>query len=93
MVMPLNTKERQHLKGRAHQLKPVIMVGSNGVTPAVIKEMDRALNDHELIKVRIQGADREARQAMATEIAVQSGAELVQLIGAIGVFYRKTVKK
>lgn len=91
--MSLTTKEKQHLKGRAHSLKPVIMIGSNGVTPAVIKEIDRALDDHELIKIRIQGADRDARQVMVDEIAAQSGAEMVQLIGAIGVFYRKLRKE
>ncbi len=90
--MSLTTKEKQHLKGRAHSLKPVIMIGSNGVTPAVIKEVDRALDDHELIKIRIQGSDRDARQAMVEDIAAQSGAEMVQLIGAIGVFYRKQTK-
>jgi RNA-binding protein len=88
--MPLNPKERQHLKGLAHKLKPVILVGSNGVTPAVLKEIDRALNDHELIKIRIAGEDRDARRLSLDEIAAQSGAELVQSIGAIGVFYRKS---
>ena len=90
--MSLTTKEKQALKGRAHKLKPVIMIGSNGVTESVIKEVDRALNDHELIKIRIQGADRDARLAMVEDIAGQSDAELVQLIGAIGVFYRKAQK-
>ncbi len=86
--MALTTKERQHLKARAHKLKPVIMVGNNGVTPAVIKEIDRALDDHELIKIRIQCTDRELRQQLLTEICEGSQSELVQKIGAIGVFYR-----
>lgn len=90
--MSLTTKEKQHLKGRAHSLKPVIMIGSNGVTPAVIKEVDRALDDHELIKIRIQGADRDARQIMVDDIAAQTNSEMIQLIGAIGVFYRKLSK-
>lgn len=91
--MSLTTKEKQHLKGRAHSLKPVIMIGSNGITPAVIKEIDRALDDHELIKIRIQGADRDARQLMVDDIATQADAEMVQLIGSIGVFYRKLRKE
>lgn len=90
--MSLTTKQKQQLKGRAHKLKPVIMIGNQGVTPAVIKEIDRALNDHELIKIKMLGANREARQVMANEIAAQSGAEMVQLIGAIGVFYRVSGK-
>jgi len=91
--MTLNTKERQHLKARAHKLKPVIMVGNNGVTEAVNKEIDRALNDHELIKIRIQSTDRELRQQLLTEISEASEAELVQKIGAIGVFYRVNKNK
>tara|TARA_R110000868_G_scaffold53661_4_gene168113 strand:+ start:1086 stop:1361 length:276 start_codon:yes stop_codon:yes gene_type:complete len=87
--MSLNTKERQHLKARAHSLKPVIMVGNNGVTEAVNKEIDRALNDHELIKIRIQSSDRELRQQLLTAITEATDSELVQKIGAIGVFYRK----
>lgn len=86
--MPLTTKDRQHLKARAHALKPIIMVGNNGVSAAVNKEIDRALNDHELIKVKIQSTDREARRQMLAEICEASGAELVQSIGAIGVIYR-----
>ena len=86
--MPLTTKERQHLKARAHKLKPVVMVGNNGVTIAVNKEIDRALNDHELIKIRVQTEDRELRQQILEEIAATANAELVQKIGGIGVFYR-----
>jgi RNA-binding protein len=86
--MALTPKERQHLKGLAHKLKPVVMVGSNGVTAAVNKEIDRALNDHELIKVRVQAEDREARSQIIDEICSAANAELVQKIGNIGVFYR-----
>ena len=90
--MALNAKERQHLKARAHALKPVIMVGNNGVTEAVMKEVDRALNDHELIKIRVQSLDRDERKALLEAIRVQAGAELVQAIGAIGVYFRKRQK-
>lgn len=86
--MPLTPKDRQHLKARAHALKPVIMVGNNGVSDAVKKEIDRALNDHELIKIKIQSNDRDARRQMLSEICEAAGAELVQAIGGIGVIYR-----
>lgn len=86
--MPLTPKERQHLKGLAHKLKPIVMVGNNGVTPAVNKEVDRALNDHELIKIRVQSLDREERREILAEICAATSAELVQNIGAIGVLYR-----
>jgi RNA-binding protein len=86
--MALNTKERQHLKARAHKLKPVVMIGNNGLTEAVHKEIDLALNHHELIKIRIQTEDRELRQQLFETIRDTAKAELVQKIGGIGVFYR-----
>jgi RNA-binding protein len=87
--MPLTPKERQYLKGLAHKLKPVVLIGGNGLTAAVNKEIDRALNDHELIKVRIQSQEREQRRQILADISAAVHAELVQTIGAIGVFYRK----
>lgn len=87
--MPLTPKERQHLKGLAHKLKPVVMVGNNGMTDAVNKEVDRALNDHELIKIRILSQEREVRAQLFAAICEAANAELVQKIGSIGVLYRK----
>lgn len=97
--MSLPTKEKQHLKGRAHKLKPVVMIGNNGVTEAVTKEVNRALDDHELIKIRVQTENREDRLQIFEAIRDASGAELIQKIGSIGVYYRvnpelqKVVKK
>lgn len=87
--MTITTKFRQTLKGQAHKLKPVVMVGNKGVTPTVIKELDRALNDHTLIKVRIACEDRDERRAVFAQLCEASQAEAVQLIGSIGVMYRK----
>lgn len=87
--MPLNPKQRQLLKAQAHKLKPVILIGNNGLTDAVQKEIHRALNDHELIKIRIQTNDRDLRKALFAEICEGQEAELVQSIGSIGVVYRK----
>lgn len=87
--MSLAPKERQQLKAKAHQLKPVVLLGNKGLTAAVNKEIDRALIDHELIKIRLAGNDRDLRRALFTEICVKNHAELVQTIGAIAVIYRK----
>lgn len=87
--MPLNPKARQQLKARAHSLKPIILIGNNGLTDAVNKEIDRALHDHELIKVKIATEDREEKRAMFQELCAVNHAELVQQIGKIGVIYRK----
>ena len=90
--MALTPKIRQLYKGKAHGLKPVVMIGNKGLTETVNKEIDRALYDHELIKIRIQVADRDERQAMFDEICQLHQAEPVQLIGGIGTLYRVSDK-
>lgn len=91
--MPLAPKRRQQLKGLAHKLKPVVLIGNNGLTDAVNKEIDRALHDHELIKIRVQTTDRDLRKTLFAELCDKNHAELVQMIGAIGVIYRKKEDK
>lgn len=89
----LTTKYKQQLKARAHKLKPVILIGNNGFSDAVKKEMDRALNDHELIKIRIASEDRDERRELASTICTELNAQLIQTIGAIAVLYRKNVEE
>lgn len=86
--MAVTDKQKRYLKGLAHSLKPVVMVGNSGLTDNVVAEIDNALNHHELIKVRISGQERAERKAMLEEIAERSNAELVMIIGNIGAFYR-----
>jgi len=83
----LSPAERQKLKGRAHQLEPVVLVGSDGLSAAVIAEIDRALKSHELIKVRVN-AGRDKREAILGEICAKTGAQPVQHIGKILVVFR-----
>ena len=59
--MNLSTKQKQHLKGLAHPLKPVVLLGSNGLTEGVLAEIEQALEHHELIKVKIATEDRETK--------------------------------
>jgi RNA-binding protein len=87
----LSPAERQALKGRAHGLEPVVIVGGDGLSAAVIAEIDRSLRSHELIKVRVN-ADRDEREAMLGEICAKTGAQPVQHIGKIIVLYRETPK-
>lgn len=89
--MSLTPKTKQALKARAHALKPVVLIGNQGLTPAVSKEIDRALTDHELIKIRVASNDRELRRALISEIVEAQKAELVQLIGNVGVLFRKNL--
>lgn len=87
--MELSEKQRRYLRGLAHPLKPLIRVGNAGVTPGVVAETARALHDHELIKVRMAGVDREARNAGLEALARQAGASLVGRIGHVATLYRR----
>ena len=87
-ALVLTPKERQALKARAHALKPVVLLGANGLGPATLKEIDRALLAHELIKVRVPGDDRDEREAVFERIADELAAARVQSIGKLLVLYR-----
>jgi RNA-binding protein len=87
--MALTTKYKQQLKAQAHPLKPVVLIGQHGVTDGVKKEIDQALNDHELIKVRMRTEDRDLRRTSFADICESLSAELVQLLGGIAIIYRK----
>jgi RNA-binding protein len=90
--MTLANQQIRTLRSRAHHLKPVVRVGDKGITDNLLVELNRALEDHELIKVNIAGAEREARQALTDKLCQASGAELVQMIGRISVLYRPSDK-
>jgi putative YhbY family RNA-binding protein len=89
MIKPLTSAERKLLKARAHALKPVVTVGNDGLTGAVLKEIETSLNAHDLIKIRVTGDDRDARIALLGELCERSGASPVQQIGKILVVYRE----
>lgn len=91
--MNLNKKQIQYLKGLAHSLKPVVLLGSNGLTEAVIAEIDYALNHHELIKVKIPTDDRETKQLIIDAIIRETEAVKVQTIGKTLVLYRQSEEK
>ena len=84
----LSERRRRHLRGLAHALKPVIRLGNAGLTEAVAAETARALTDHELIKVKAPGGDREARDAVFVALAAATGSALVHRIGNVAVLYR-----
>ena len=84
----LRSKELRQLRGLAHSLKPVVTVAEKGLTPAVLDELDRALNDHELIKVKVFVGDRAQRESIISAICQHSGARLLQRIGNIATLLR-----
>jgi len=85
----MKSEQIRKLRARAHPLKPVVIVGQAGVTEAVLKEIDLALEHHELIKVRINGEDRDSRKTLCAAIVAAAGATLVQQIGHVASLYRK----
>ncbi|WP_375751202.1 ribosome assembly RNA-binding protein YhbY [Vibrio sp. HN007] len=88
--MNLSTKQKQHLKGLAHNLKPVVLMGANGLTEAVLAEIELALDHHELIKIKVTSEDRETRKLIIEAIVRETGAENVQTIGKVLVLFRQT---
>ncbi len=88
----LTPAQRQFLKGLAHSRQPVVMIGSQGLTAAVLKEVDRALNAHELIKIKAASDEVATRRAWLEEICAATGAAPVQQIGKVLVIYRAAAK-
>jgi putative YhbY family RNA-binding protein len=84
----LTPAQRKVHRAEAHHLDPVVMIGNDGLTAAVIKEADAALNAHGLIKIRVLGDDRTAREAMYLQLADQLNAAPIQHIGKLLVLWR-----
>jgi len=91
--MSLNKKQIQHLKGVAHSLKPVVLLGNNGLTEAVVAEIDYALNHHELIKIKIPTDDKETKALIVEAICRETKSTQVQVIGKTLVIYRESAEK
>ncbi|GAB2182310.1 hypothetical protein DLREEDagrD3_25330 [Denitratisoma sp. agr-D3] len=88
-MIELTTEQRKALRAAAHHLNPVASIGQQGLTPAVLKEIDGALNAHELIKVKLHGIERDDREALFTEISATLACAPVQHIGNILVLWRE----
>lgn len=91
--MPITAKQKRWLKQQTHHLKPVVTVGQHGLSEAVLAELELALDHHELMKVKIAGADREERDAAIATISARTGADCVGRIGHVASFYRPNPDK
>jgi RNA-binding protein len=87
--MPLSEKQKKYLRRLAHPLHPLVMLGNSGLTEGVLLELDRALADHELVKVSVRLSDRAARNAALASLSQRTSSELVQHVGHVGVYYRQ----
>lgn len=91
--MKLTDQQKRHLRGLGHALKPVVILGNAGLTENVLTEIDQALTYHELIKIRVNAPDREARAALIGEICGHTKGQAVQTIGHILLLYRRNPNK
>ena len=90
--MKLTEQQQKHLRGLAHKLKPVVMVGQHGLKETIFEEIDIALDVHELIKVKIAVGDRDMRDEIIAEIIDRSKATLIQRVGNIATLFRRNPK-
>lgn len=87
--MPLAPDRKKQYRSIGHSLKPVVTIAGNGLSEGVLEELNRALDDHELIKVKLMIADRELRKQVVSEMCHTSKAEIVQEIGKVALVYRE----
>jgi len=90
--MTLSASDKKQYRAIAHNLNPVIMIGDKGLTEGLMDELNRALNDHELIKIKIAIGDRNIRGKIIEELVYKTGSELVQSIGKVAILLKKNPK-
>lgn len=88
----MKKQDEKHLRAIGHKLKPVVMVAAKGLTDGVMAEIERALTDHELIKVKLAVGGKDAREAVAEDICARTGADLIQSTGGMLLLLRRTAK-
>lgn len=86
--MTLSRQQIKDFRRIGHQLNPVVILGNNGVSEGVCEEIKRALHDHELIKIKLIGDDREERKAIVNEIAALTDSAVAQMIGKTALLYK-----
>jgi len=93
MSTTLTSTQSRFLRGQAHDLKALLQIGAKGLTPAFLAELDAVLEQHELVKVKVGGDDREARDAVVSDLVAGTGSTLVQRIGHVAILYRPSQDK
>ena len=90
--MPLTEQQKKRLRGLGHKLKPVITVGTGGLSDSLLEEFENSLEHHELMKVKVNTGDRDERDTTIRILREYSGAQLIQRVGNIGLLFRKKKK-
>lgn len=90
--MTLSTETKKHYRTIGHGLNPIVTIAGNGLSDGVVAELERALNDHELIKVKLAINDREERKELVVALCETTRAQLVQEIGKVALIYRAAAR-
>lgn len=90
--MTLSSESKKRFRAIGHNLKPIVTIAGNGLTQSVNAELDRSLDDHELVKVKVAMEDRDERRSIIESICRSRRAELVQVIGKVALLYRENKK-
>ena len=91
--MQLTGKQKNYLRGLAHNINPIITIGANGLSEAVLNELESALEYHELLKIKLPADDKAAKACLMANICTETNSEPIQLIGRVGVVYRQSSKQ
>jgi RNA-binding protein len=91
--MPLSQTQKRRLRTLGHELGPVVIIGNAGLSGSVRQELERALDHHQLLKVRVNAADREQRRRLIHTLCEQTQARLIQHIGHVALIYRRNPKR
>lgn len=87
--MALTSEQKKAMRSIGHNLNPVVTIAGNGLSEGVLEELERALDDHELIKVKLVIGDRELRADVIQQMVKRTGSELVQTIGKVALLVRR----
>lgn len=90
--MPISIDRKKQFRTIGHKLNPIVTVAGNGLSPNVVAELNRALDDHELIKVKLAIPEREDRKELVAELVQLPNVELIQEIGKVVLLYRPNKK-
>ncbi len=88
--MSLSGKQKNYLRGLAHNINPIITIGNNGLSEAVLSELENALDHHELLKIKLPASDKTLRTSLVATICVKTNSTPVQMIGRVSVVYRQS---
>lgn len=91
--MTLSNEHKKHFRNIGHNLKPIVIIAGKGLTEGVYAELERALEDHELIKIKIAIVDRDIRKEVVQEVCAHLNATLIQEIGKVALIYRQSRKE